>query len=229
MQSGHLLHSVDQCAGALVLALMASGCASDPPPQASPPPPTCPAGTVLMGGQCQAALPPAGTGGTSSTPPTTTGTAPQGAGGTAIHQTTPGPDAVRLDASAASGAAQLLGPVLAGVLPDGARPLGELVAGQFTQGQSLREPVTLKPGACYTVVAVALAPVTEVDVALTPALPIPGFNPTAAKDSETGLVATIGKKPNCFKWALPAEATMTLTLTVPGGQGVAAAQLYEKR
>jgi hypothetical protein len=229
MHTGHLVHSVEKCAGALVLALLAGGCASDPSPPAAQPPPACPSGTVFIGGQCQAAAPPAGAGGTSSAPPTTTGTVPQGAGGTAIHQTTPGSDAVRLDASAASGAAQLLGPVLAGVVPDGARPVGELVAGQFTQGQSLREPVTLKPGACYTVVAVALAPVTEVDVALIPALPIPGFNPTAAKDPETGLLATIGKKPNCFKWALPAEGTMTLILTVPGGQGVAAAQLYEKR
>jgi len=224
-----LVHAVEKgaAAAALVLAGLASGCASDPPPQAAPPP-GCPPGSVFVGGQCQPSAPPPATGGASSTTPTTTGTAPEGAGGTTIHQTTPGPDAVRLDASAAAGAAQLLGPLLAGVVPDGARPVGELVAGQFAQGQSLRAPVTLKAGGCYTVVAVALAPVTEVDVALTPSIAIPGFNPTAAKDSETGLVASIGKKPNCFKWALPAAGTMTLTLTVPGGQGVAAAQVYEK-
>lgn len=213
---------------ALVLAVWASGCASDPPPPAAPPAPACPAGSVAVGGQCQPAVAPPATGGASSTLPTTSGTAPEGAGGTTIHQTTPGPDAVRLDASAAAGAAQLLGPVLTSIVPDGARPLGALVAGQFAQGQSLGEPLTLQPGACYTVVAVALAPVTEVDVTLTPRIAIPGFNPTAAKDSETGLLASIGKKPNCFKWALPTAGRMTLTLTVPGGQGVAAAQVYEK-
>ena len=41
-------------------------------------------------------------------------------------------------------------------------------------------------------------------------------------------VASCSRVDWLFKWALPAAGTMTLTLTVPGGQGVAAAQVYEK-
>lgn len=206
-----------------------SGCASDPPPPATqPPPPACPEGYVFDGRECRPPQEPAGAGGTGAEAAATNGAIPPGTTGV-IHETTPGPDAVRLDANAALGAVQMLTPLVATYVPEGAVPVGPLVAGQFTAGQSLRESVTLNPGACYTVVAVAAAPVTEVDLALTPAISVPGFNPTAAKDPETGLVATIGKKPNCFKWALPAAGSMTLTLTVSGGQGVAAAQLYEKR
>jgi len=207
---------------------MLSACASDPPPPPAPPPPsTCPAGQVFDGQACRPQGPPAGSGGSASTASTNTGSTGAGTTGV-IHQTTPGAEAVRLDTNAAAGAVQMLTPLVATYVPEGAMPVGRLVAGQFAQGQSLQEPVTLKPGACYTVVAIAAAPVSELDIALTPAIPIPGFNPTAAKDSETGLVATIGKKPSCFKWALPAAGSMTLTVTVAGGQGVAAAQVYEK-
>lgn len=146
-----------------------------------------------------------------------------------VHETPAGPEAVLLDANAAVGAEQLLTPVVAAHVPDGAVPAGALVAGQFDQGQSLRVPVTLSPGACYTVVAKALAPVVEVDLALTSAGGPPGVKPTSVKDAETGLVATIGKRPDCLRWASPASGSMTLTLTVPDGQGVAAAQVYEKR
>lgn len=216
-------------AGLGVLAVL-GGCGSDPTPPPYPPPPprTCPPGYVHDGLGCGIVQGPTGSGGTASAPVTTTGTVPPGTTGV-VHETTPGPDAVRLDANAAAGAIQMLTPLVASFVPEGAVPVGPLVAGQFAQGQSLREPLTLNPGACYTVIAVAAAPVTEVDLALTPAVAVPGFNPTAAKDPETGLVATIGKKPSCFKWALPAAGSMTLTLTVPGGQGVAAAQVYEKR
>lgn len=205
-----------------------SACASDPPPPPAPPPTTtCPAGQVFDGQACRAQAAPAGSGGSASTPVASTGSTQAGTTGV-IHQTTPGAEAVRLDTNAAAGAVQMLTPLAATYVPEGAVPVGRLVAGQFAAGQSLQEPVTLKPGACYTVVAIAAAPVSELDVALTPAIPIPGFNPTAAKDSETGLVATIGKKPGCFKWALPAAGAMTLTVTVAAGQGVAAAQVYEK-
>lgn len=213
---------------ALSVIAVFSACASDPaPPPAPPPPPTCPAGQVFDGQACRLQEPAPGSGGSASTPSTTSGSTQVGTTGV-IHQTTPGAEAVRLDTNAAAGAVQMLTPLTATYVPEGAVPVGRLVAGQFAAGQSLQEPVTLKPGACYTVVAIAAAPVSELDIALTPAIPIPGFNPTAAKDSETGLVATIGKKPGCFKWALPATGSMTLTVTVSAGQGVAAAQVYEK-
>ena len=212
---------------ALGLLVVCSACASDPSPPPALPPTTCPSGYVFDGRECRPPQAPAGAGGTGATPQATTGSVPAGTTGI-IHQTTPGPDAVRLDANAAQGAVQMLTPLVAAYVPPGAVPVGGLVAGQFTAGQSLREPLTLKAGACYTVVAVAASPVSEVDLALTPAIAIPGFNPTAAKDQETGLIASIGKQPTCYKWALPAPGSMTLVLTVAAGQGVAAAQVYEK-
>ncbi|HEU5074849.1 MAG TPA: hypothetical protein VFU02_11755 [Polyangiaceae bacterium] len=208
-----------------VLALC-TGCASDPPPRARPATVPCSQGYYFDGRECRLPQASPGAGG-SATTEATTGAIPGGTTGI-IHQTPPGPEAVRLDANAAAGAVGMLAPLVAALVPEGAAPVGPLVAGQFAAGQSLREQVTLKAGACYTVIAVAAAPITEVDLALTPAVAIPGFDPTAAKDSETGLVASIGKKPNCFKWALPTPGFMTLTLTVPAGQGVAAAQVYEK-
>lgn len=172
--------------------------------------------------------PPGGQGGTHGAPGTT-GSVPAGAGGgPVLHQTPPGPEAQRLDASAAAGAAALLTPLIAAHVPPGAKPVGNLVAGQFAQGQSLTEPIAMQPGGCYTVLAVALAPVTELDLALTPAVAVGGFNPTAASDPETGTLATLGKQPSCYKWALPTQATMNLVMTVRAGQGVAAAQVYEK-
>lgn len=175
------------------------------------------------------APPPGGQGGTHSAPGNTGSSVPPGAGGgPVLHQTPPDPEAQRLDASAAAGAAELLTPLVAPHVPSGAKPVGNLVAGQFAQGQSLTEPVTMQPGGCYTVLAVALAPVSELDLALTPAVAVGGFNPTAASDPETGTVATLGKQPNCYKWALPTQGTMNLVMTVRAGQGVAAAQVYEK-
>lgn len=122
----------------------------------------------------------------------------------------------------------MIRPLVRAVVPEGAKPVGSLVAGQFTDGQSLQETVPMKPGGCYTIVGVAAPPVTELDLALTPTVALPGFNPTLAKDNETGQSATIGKKPNCFEWAWPAAGAMQLTVTVSAGQGVAVAQVYEK-
>src|SRR5690606_36046785 len=106
------------------------------------------------------------------------------------------------------------------------KAVGSAVAGQFQQGQSLQQQIQMQPGKCYTIVAAGAPPVTEVNIQLTPA--IPGVNITAAADQDTGATAVIGKKPNCFKWALPAPGPMNLILSVSGGSGVAAAQVYEK-
>jgi hypothetical protein len=69
-----------------------------------------------------------------------------------------------------------------------------------------------------------------VNIQLGAALPtIPGAAPlTAAADSDTGNTAVIGKKPNCYKWALPVAGPMKLIFSVAAGSGVAAAQVFEK-
>jgi hypothetical protein len=38
----------------------------------------------------------------------------------------------------------------------------------------------------------------------------------------------VGQQPNCYKWAFPMGGTVKLVMTVSAGQGIAAAQVYEK-
>jgi len=108
----------------------------------------------------------------------------------------------------------------------GSKPVGSAIAGQFQPGQSLTQQIQMQPGKCYTIVAAGVPPVTEVNIQLTSALP--GLALTAAADSDTGATAVIGKKPNCFKWALPAAGPMNLIVSVAAGNGMAAAQVFEK-
>lgn len=206
---------------------LAVTCASNPPPSAQPLPPACPEGYQRDGYQCQPGqAPPATSGAAAADPagPTTTGTSLDGT----LHETRPGLEAVRLDASAAKGAVEMLTPAVTAAVPDGAKPVGPLIAGQFSAGQSLTETVSMRPGACYTAVGLGAPPVSELDIAFSPTIALPDFDPTAARDPETGSVATIGKRPNCFKWRLPTTGAMRLTVTVVAGEGVAAAQVYEK-
>ena len=42
------------------------------------------------------------------------------------------------------------------------------------------------------------------------------------------IVAIVGDKPNCFKWAFPMSGMMKVVMTVSQGSGVAAAQVFEK-
>ncbi len=57
---------------------------------------------------------------------------------------------------------------------------------------------------------------------------IPGL-PAAvmAADNSVGTTAVVGAKPNCFKWALPMGAPVKMIVTMKGGSGMAAAQVYE--
>jgi hypothetical protein len=111
----------------------------------------------------------------------------------------------------------------------GAKPLGPAVAAQFQQGQCLETLITLSPGKCYTVVASGLPTAQNVDVQLVPNLPVPGLpQVVAASDNSVGPTAVLGEAPNCFKWALQATGTMKLIVSVPAGQGLVAAQVFEK-
>ena len=105
----------------------------------------------------------------------------------------------------------------------GATPKSAL-AGEFQPGQSVETVVELLPGKCYTAVAASLPPVREVDVRL---VSHSETRPVLAQDNDTGGQAVLGKKPNCFKWALPLAAPATLVMTVRQGAGFAGVQLYE--
>jgi hypothetical protein len=192
----------------------------------------CPPGQYYDGRLCQtqgaaqAGATPAPTATTPAAAPTPPGGAVPGIG---IATTTTGPTAAPLDPTAAQAATQLITPLGAQHAPAGAKPVGSAIAGNFQQGQSLEAQVQMNPGKCYTVVGVGLPPVTNLDISLVPALPIPGLPAaTMAADNTVGANAIVGDKPNCFKWAFPMSGMMKVIMTVSQGSGVAAAQVFEK-
>lgn len=158
------------------------------------------------------------------TPPST-----GGAGGTGPG---PGPSPGKptpLDPAGAQAAIQGLD-LLAKDQAPGAKPVaGTALSGNFQQGQTLEADFQAQPGKCYTVVGAGLPPIQDLDVQIVTVSPIPGFgSPVLATDKTTGPNAVAGEKPNCFKWALMVPASLRVVVSVKSGQGVAAAQVYEK-
>jgi hypothetical protein len=98
----------------------------------------------------------------------------------------------------------------------------------FQPGQQLETVITMQPGKCYTVIAVGLPAVSEVNIQLVASTPVPGMNPVLAQDQSTGPQAVLGKAPNCYKWALPLPGAGKVITSVAAGQGVAVVQVYEK-
>jgi len=107
--------------------------------------------------------------------------------------------------------------------PPGAKPFGNLIVANFGQGQTFEQSVQMQANKCYTVVAAGLPGVGEVNIKLMP----PVIPTTLAQDNSTGPQATLGQTPNCWKNG-PIPAPMRVILEVPSGQGIVAAQIYEK-
>lgn len=139
-----------------------------------------------------------------------------------------GGNAQAIDASAASVVQPLLNELAKKHAVAGAKPLGAPLVASFQQGQTFEAQIQLQPQKCYTVVATALPPVVELNVQITLATPLPNLSPVLAVDSETGATAVVGKKPNCYKWAMPLGTPAKVVLQVASGSGLAAAQVYEK-
>ena len=173
-------------------------------------------------------------GGGTTAPPPGGGTAPPPAGGTTPPPggTAPPPSgggqAQPLDPTAASAATQILNQMATQNAVAGSKPVGSALAGNFQQGQTLESQVQLQAGKCFTVVGAGAPPVTEVNVKFIAISPLPGSAMILAQDQDTGAQATLGKKPNCWKNALPMAVPAKMVLEVAGGSGIAAAQLYEK-
>ncbi len=112
----------------------------------------------------------------------------------------------------------------------GAKPVaGTALAGTFQQGQSLQADFQAQPGKCYTVVGSGAPTIQNLDVQIVTASPIPGFaSPVLATDQTSSPTAVAGAKPNCFKWALMFPAPLRMVVSASAGQGIAAAQVYEK-
>jgi hypothetical protein len=107
--------------------------------------------------------------------------------------------------------------------------VGVPLAAQFQAGQCVEVMVNMNPGKCYSVVGAGPPTVQNLDLSFVAAATLPGLpQVVAASDSSVGPTAVLGEAPNCFKWALPVAGTMKLIVRVSSGQGVAAAQVFEK-
>jgi len=183
-------------------------------------------GQVGAAGNGAAAMPGVAAGGA----PAAGGAAPYATGAGAPGAPAPGgPVAQRLDAAAAAA----VQPILSGLVKDnvqaGAKPVGEALVGNFSQGQTLDVPIQLQPNKCYTVIATGLPPVTEVNVQLQLTTVIPGMSPVLAVDQDTGATAVLGKKSACYRWSFGViPASGKVVVQVMGGSGLVAAQAYEK-
>jgi hypothetical protein len=140
---------------------------------------------------------------------------------------TPGSPAQPLDASAGAALQPMINQLAATQAP-GAKPLGAAMVGMFQPGQQLEAPVQLQANKCYTVIAVGLPPVSEVNIQLVLTVPVPGMSPVLSQDQTTGAQATLAPAPNCFKWISPFPGSAKVITSVAAGQGLAAVQVYEK-
>ncbi|MDX2055377.1 MAG: hypothetical protein SFV15_23440 [Polyangiaceae bacterium] len=221
-----------QVAIVLVGVALVYGCGKDEPPAntGQPPPQQCGPGQFFNGQTCQAQAGYAPTGPTQPAPgPTTMGTGSAPPPPPPIATGSTGPSAMPADPAMSSTVAALLTPLGQSHAPAGAKAVGSPIVGQFQQGQSLEAQVMMNPGKCYTVVGVGMPPIQNVDLQILPTIGIPGLpSPLLATDQTQGPNAVIGDKPNCFKWAFPMAAVVKVVLTVSSGQGVAAAQVFEK-
>src|SRR5882724_123967 len=195
----------------------------------------CPPGQYFDGRICQsqtgapvAAAPGAAAPG-ATLPGATPAAAPGGLPGLPVATAASGPTATPLDPATAAAVTTLIAPLAASAAAPGAKAVGAAIAGNFAQGQSLDQTVQMNPGKCYTIVGVGVPTIQNLDIQLVPSIAIPGL-PAAvvASDSTVGANAIVGQQPNCYKWALPMGGTMKVVMTVSQGQGMAAAQVFEK-
>jgi hypothetical protein len=150
--------------------------------------------------------------GPATTPPTQT-TAPAAQG----------PTAQPVDASMAAAVRPILQQLGKTQAPPGAKALGALIVANFAQGQTFEQSIQLQANKCYTIVAAGAPGVNEVNIKLMP----PVFPTTLAQDNSTGPQATLGQTPSCWKNG-PLPVPMRVIFEVPSGQGIVAAQIYEK-
>jgi hypothetical protein len=116
---------------------------------------------------------------------------------------------------------------------------GGVVCGTIgTEGGTVDGPTFfMQPGMCYTVLANGLPNVTEVDVQIVGDAAAAGVPPALAQllsaplavDSDTGAMAAIGAKNNCYKWAWPIPAAAKLVVKARTGTGPVGAQVYRKK
>jgi hypothetical protein len=130
-----------------------------------------------------------------------------------------------LDASMAAPVQGLLQQLVKTQVPPGAKGMGSPIVANFgAPGLSLTKQIQLSANRCYTVVAQGGPGVAEVNLKFI--LPVPLAQPSYV-DNTTGPQATLGPNPNCVKQIM-FSGPMNLVIEVPQGQGLVAAQVYEK-
>jgi hypothetical protein len=105
---------------------------------------------------------------------------------------------------------------------------GPLAGGMLAEGQVVEQQAMFNPGKCYTIIGTSLAGVTELDIQVTAATPVPTLNPVLAIDNMTGPLAVVGDHPNCYKNPLPIGLLVKIQVKATKGSGIAGAQLYVK-
>jgi hypothetical protein len=142
---------------------------------------------------------------------------------------TPAPTApVAADPALIAAVTPMLTQLAASQTVAGSKALGSAMVGNVGGAQTLEQQIMLQPNKCYSVVAVGMPPISELNVQLLAVTIIPGMAPILATDQDVGASATLGKKPNCYKWALPLPTPVKVVVSAAGGQGVAGAQVFEK-
>jgi hypothetical protein len=131
-------------------------------------------------------------------------------------------EASPVDITMAAQAAPVIHYLSSSHLPNGSRQFGAPFAGQFSEGQVLTQKLQVTEGKCYTVVAVAMHPVSELNIQLFRE----GEEGPILEDTLKGQQAVIGSRGSCYK-ATATEA-LRLVVRVEKGNGVAAAQVFQK-
>lgn len=117
--------------------------------------------------------------------------------------------------------------LLAGQEVQGMQPDGQAFAAQFQAGQTFEYPFNMQGGKCYSVIAVGLPGVTQVDLQIVVQQPpLPAV--VLAQSNTAGANATLGGKGQCFRNSLPLGGPAKVIMKVSGGQGIAVGQLYVK-
>jgi len=158
---------------------------------------------------------------------TSTAPAPPPPPTTAPTATQPSPLAP-IEPALAQAAQAVLEQVAKEEAPPGAKAVGMPKVSLLGTGQFSEMTLSMAPGKCYTVIAVGLPPVAELNVQLLPSTTVPGMQTVLAEDQMVGARAVVGKSPNCYKWPLPVAAAARVVTTVAAGTGLVATQIYEK-
>ena len=118
-------------------------------------------------------------------------------------------------------------------------PEGGVVCGLVAQdgGSVTGQTFFLQPGYCYTVLGNGLPNVSELDLSLVADLTAAGIPPAFAAlasapiavDSDTGAMAAIGAKNNCYKWPWPFPGAVKLVVKSRIGSGAVGAQVYKRK